>query len=115
MMQFRSLRPATGASRRPGFRPSLERLEDRCLLSAGDPDLTFGTGGMVSVAGMDFRAVTVQPGDGKIVVAGSVDASYVVARFNTDGSLDDGGPNDLTPGDAFGQGGMVQMAGGGHV
>jgi uncharacterized delta-60 repeat protein len=80
------------------FRPLLETLEDRMLLSAGDLDTTFGTGGKVLT---DFGAgsintvdtVAVQP-DGKILVAGNTQASsssrslIALARYNSDGTLD---------------------------
>src|SRR5436190_23449921 len=61
------------AARKPCFRPALEILESRDLLSAGSLDLTFGAGGRVTT---DFgkvayaNAVAMQPDD-KIVVAGS--------------------------------------------
>jgi hypothetical protein len=35
---------------RSPFRPRLEALEDRCLLSGGVLDPTFGSGGLVSTA-----------------------------------------------------------------
>ena len=62
----------------PRRRPRLEALEDRCLLSGGVLDPTFGTGGVVSNVvgtGGDAEAVAIysNPGtanDGKIVVAG---------------------------------------------
>jgi uncharacterized delta-60 repeat protein len=76
----------------PCYRPQLETLEARELLSAGDLDLTFGTGGKVIT---DFTgnlpafayAVAVQP-DGKMVVAGDSPQDLTVARYNADGSLD---------------------------
>ena len=50
--------------------------------------------------------------DGKIVVVGQGDGQgqqrdFAIVRYNPDGSLDDGGPNDGTPGNAFGGGGVV--------
>jgi uncharacterized delta-60 repeat protein len=89
------------------FRPQLEALEDRTLLSAGNLDTTFGTGGKVVT---DFGAgsintvdtLAVQP-DGKILVAGHAQASassrslLALARYNSDGTLDLG----------FGTGGKV--------
>jgi uncharacterized delta-60 repeat protein len=85
------------------FRPRLEALEDRCLLSAGALDPTFGNGaGYVTTSpsnGNDsaFSAL-VQP-DGKVVAAGTADLvnakknvltaeDFAVARYNTDGTLD---------------------------
>lgn len=61
----------------------------------GSPDTTFGTGGIIihpNSAGYDYLfSITVQP-DGKIIGAGeSMIANYadfLLARFNTDGSLD---------------------------
>jgi uncharacterized delta-60 repeat protein len=52
--------------------------------------------------------------DGKIVVAGRArdlpypdDSDLLLARFNSDGSLDDGSPLDSTPGEHFGVNGYV--------
>jgi len=73
----------------------LEQLEDRCLLSAGDLDPTFGAGGIV-VTDLTYGEVsdaTIQP-DGKIVVVGTTPgpgtstADFRIVRFNPDGSLD---------------------------
>jgi uncharacterized delta-60 repeat protein len=78
--------------RRPSaFRPRLEALEDRCLLSAGVLDPTFGSGGIVDTgpSGQAF-AVALQT-DGKIVVAGppaSGGSAGTVARYTTTGALD---------------------------
>ena len=65
--------------------------------TSGSIDTSFGTNGEVKTkftlptgfANQDQRAnaVTLQP-DGKIVVAGSDDGNFVVARYNTNGSLD---------------------------
>jgi uncharacterized delta-60 repeat protein len=80
----------------------LESLECRQLLAAGDFDLTFGggTGGTkvdfaVTGTGSDFaRAMAIQPGDGKIVLAGTTgsggntDDRIALVRLNKDGSLD---------------------------
>jgi uncharacterized delta-60 repeat protein len=73
-MSLRSLFRSSPRSSRPAFRPGLEGLESRCLLSAGALDLSFnGTGKRVD----DFdslpdaaHAVAVQK-DGKIVVVGT--------------------------------------------
>jgi len=48
---------------RSEFRPRLEALEDRCLLSGGVLDPTFGSGGLVSTT------------------AGGLDAAYAVATY----------------------------------
>jgi uncharacterized delta-60 repeat protein len=73
--------------------------------SNGTLDTTFGTGGKVITQisfGAVANAVVVQP-DGKVLVGGhvyvpsSVDTSFVLLRYNTDGSLDA----------SFGSGGIV--------
>ena len=74
-------------------RPSVQPLEARRLLAAGDLDPSFGTGGTVLtyLGSLPFlvqaNAVAIE-GD-KIVVAGTSVNDFVVARFNGDGSLDD--------------------------
>lgn len=110
-------------SRRPAVRLSLEPLEDLTAPTAGLLDPTFGTGGLVisdllgpSQDAAQDVAIARQT-DGKIVVAGITDdvgpPQLVIARYNTDGSLDDGGASDLTPGDKFGAGGFVASSFGG--
>ena len=94
-----------------------EALEGRRLLSAGDLDPTFGSGGTVrfpyvSQVGVNTTAhgVIAQP-DGKVILVGSTDpradgnTDFLVARFNADGSLDK----------SFGLGGLVRtdVSGGG--
>ncbi len=105
-----SLRVKPGGLRRAaGFRPRLEMLEDRTVLSPpGTLDPSFGVGGIVTT---DFKLsdetslndfaglhpVALQT-DGKIVVAGTsvtaAGADFALARYNvgvmgqTDGSLD---------------------------
>jgi uncharacterized delta-60 repeat protein len=90
--------------RRPAnrCRPKLETLEDRCLLSGGVLDPTFGTGGTVTTSGgwsaVNFNAVATYPNagtanDGKIVTTGQVFTSngksyFDFIRYNLDGSLD---------------------------
>jgi len=84
-------------------RPQLEVLEDRCLLSGGVLDPTFGTGGVVDAgvpASSRAFAVATYPqegtaNDGKIVVGGlyfgsgkSLNYQFAVVRYNLDGSLD---------------------------
>jgi uncharacterized delta-60 repeat protein len=95
---------------------TVERLEDRVLLAAGDLDSTFDGdgrvtldvgGGIVQVNDMDIQQ------DGKIVVVGSrssaspSDSDFLIARFNRDGSLDDGSASDQTPGNRFGTSGWM--------
>ncbi len=74
-------------SRRPSFRPCLERLEDRTLLSAGALDPTFGNGGIV--AENTFRSVLGVQSDGKLLIADEVyNQGLSLTRYNADGSLD---------------------------
>jgi uncharacterized delta-60 repeat protein len=91
-------RTASSRSARNTFRPSLETLEDRCLLSAGALDASFGSGGTVTGPIEQGTAVVVQLADGKIVVGGDVPSgkstNFALARCNTNGSLDSTfGPN----------------------
>jgi uncharacterized delta-60 repeat protein len=86
------------------FRPCLEALEDRCLLSAGALDPTFGTAGEVTnpTFSNGASAVVVQA-DGKIVVGSEMigtngSPSFALARYDPDGS----------PDTTFGVGGSVQ-------
>src|SRR5438876_5449052 len=92
---LRSKRPAHAKRhRQQRFRPVLELLEDRALLTAGTLDPTFGAGGKVLT---DFgaeevaTAVAMQPTDDKIVVAGNTtsgggETNFALARYNPDGS-----------------------------
>jgi uncharacterized delta-60 repeat protein len=86
----RTRRPSS--VRAPHFRPQIDALEDRCLLSAGALDTTFGGTGIVTTSLTKYAtaadAVLIQPWDGKIVVAGSTDSNMSLARYNTNGSLD---------------------------
>ncbi|MEX2139004.1 MAG: hypothetical protein WD894_07065 [Pirellulales bacterium] len=74
----------------------VEVLEDRTMLSAGALDPSFGIGGRVVTdfgSPSDFGEAVVVQADGKTVVAGSTSnefavASFAVARYNADGSLD---------------------------
>jgi uncharacterized delta-60 repeat protein len=90
---------------RPSYRPRLETFEDRCLLSAGALDPTFGNGaGYVTTPPLtndndDAFSALIQP-DGKIIAVGEADsltkshglpvltAAVALVRYNTDGSLD---------------------------
>jgi uncharacterized delta-60 repeat protein len=82
--------------------------------AAGKLDSTFGSKGKVSTAfpnaeSASANAVAIQS-DGKIVLAGYVVSTgddIALARYETDGHLDDGKKNDITPNDHFGSGGMV--------
>ncbi len=99
----RKTRPAArNRAPRTSFRPRLEALEDRCLLSGGVLDPTFGSGGLVTTAiGTYSRAFAVATyanegtaNDGKIVAAGDAatgrtNTEYMeVVRYNRDGTLD---------------------------
>jgi uncharacterized delta-60 repeat protein len=65
-------------------------------------------------AGNDTANSVVLQADGKIIAAGTANQSggggtqdFAMARYNSDGTLDDGGAGDTTPGDSFGTGGKV--------
>ena len=90
----------------------------------GQPDTGFGDNGMVETPApgpgspeSNARDVAVQT-DGKIILAGVVGSNVLgsppragdiaLVRYNQDGSLDDGGPLDTTPGDQFGLDGTVR-------
>src|SRR5262249_15174786 len=87
------------------FRPFLERLEERALLSAGDLDPSFGSGGTginnFSTIGASTGQDVVVQADGKVVLGVTASANtlprFGLARFNTDGALDN----------AFGTNGQV--------
>lgn len=74
------------------FSSTLESLETRRLLSAGDPDLTFGGTGWVdqTVNGGGFgHAVAVEQATGNVYVAGEDGAGHLaVAKFLHNGSPD---------------------------
>ena len=84
-----------------GASAAVESLESRCLLSAGDLDLSFGVAGRVTTSigtqetGGSTHQVAIQS-DGKIVVAGpalntgviNTEGDFGLVRFNADGSLD---------------------------
>lgn len=93
------------------FRPRLERLEDRSLMTAGLLDTSFGGDGFVQTAigsaNDNATAVAVQA-DGKAVVGGGTvqpdgTTAFAVTRYNVDGSLDS----------SFGTGGKVVVSFGG--
>ena len=76
--------------------PATARFLLKRLNADGSPDTTFGNAGTVDTAFSSSAAaggVALQ-GDGKIVVVGtsafSVNANFVVARYNADGSVDRG-------------------------
>ncbi|MCO6044075.1 Ig-like domain-containing protein [Aeoliella sp. ICT_H6.2] len=78
------------------------------LTAGGEWDNSFSQDGLAQLTLPEGAATTralARQADGKLVVAGDVAGEFVALRFNTDGSLDDGSPNDSTPGDMFGGGG----------
>ena len=108
------------------FDVGLLRLEED-----GDRDTTFGTNGFrglnISNANdrYDILWTMLQEPNGKIVVAGESnmsggagsDYAFSFARFNVDGTLDDGTGADSTPSDDFGSAGTqtVQLTNSGDV
>jgi uncharacterized delta-60 repeat protein len=87
-----------GALRRPRWRPAVEWLEPRTLLSFGALDPSFGSGGKVlSVfTGSERLSAAVLQPDGKIVAVGS-NGAIVLVCYTPNGSLDP----------TFGRGGEV--------
>jgi uncharacterized delta-60 repeat protein len=101
-------------SSRPSCRKAItpttvEPLEARRLLAVNDLDLRFSTDGWVTTNfnnGFDNAMALAIQKDGKVIVVGEAGTlGFVAVRFNADGTLDDGGLNDSTPGDHFGTGG----------
>ncbi len=99
------LKPGVSAKNSRSRLTRFEPLEERRLLSAGGLDPSFGTDGIVKtdyfggVKPDDAQAYSMAlQTDGKIVVAGahSLDApdDVALARYNSDGSLDDSFGND---------------------
>ena len=69
----------------------------------GDLDVTFGIGGEVTTdfsGGNDYAFALALQSDGRIVAAGGTSSGFALARYNPDGSLDNG----------FGSGGKVTTA-----
>src|SRR5439155_20724690 len=95
-------RHARSASRNKPRNLYVERLEDRLLLSAGDLDVVFGGGKVTAgfaAGSAQVHALAVEP-DGRIIAvgqAGSPNATFALARFNRNGTLDQ----------TFGNGGEV--------
>ena len=83
----------------------------------GSLDTSFDGDGRVTtdIPGLTFEraeAVAVQA-NGRIVAAGAGLSAFVLTRYNTNGSLDNGAAGDSTPGDSFGTAGIVTTAFGG--
>jgi uncharacterized delta-60 repeat protein/uncharacterized repeat protein (TIGR01451 family) len=69
-------------------------------------DLAIQTDGRIVAAGrVGFSADGLQQGG---VVNGTTSIDFAIARYNTDGSLDDGSMSDSTPGDEFGVDGLAR-------
>ena len=79
------------SNRRGSFRPRLECLEDRRLLTAGVLDPTFGSGGIVTPSLAGTNAVLIQSNN-DIVLAGyttSANGTFTSAvRYTPSGTLD---------------------------
>lgn len=65
-----------------------ESLESRRLLNGGGLDSSFGAAGQLTNASLPAAAKVAVQSDGKIVVAGTLNQSFVVSRFNYDGTID---------------------------
>src|SRR5689334_11973688 len=67
-----------------------ERLEDRRMFSAGALDPSFSNGGFAYAnfggAQVHANAVAVQPDGKTVIVGGSLDGRFALARFNADGT-----------------------------
>jgi uncharacterized delta-60 repeat protein len=78
------------------------------LNANGTLDTTFGTGGVAPAAALTATSVAVQS-TGRIVLSGYTTTKgrdiMTVARYNANGSPDDGSRKDSTPSDSFGAGG----------
>jgi uncharacterized delta-60 repeat protein len=68
---------------------AFEALEKRELMSAGQLDTSFATGGKFASQILPFspKAVTMQK-DGKMLAAGSYASNFAVARINVNGTID---------------------------
>jgi uncharacterized delta-60 repeat protein len=81
------------------------------LTPNGQLDSSFGSNGIVSTSFLyQVRGAPFALSSGKILLPGSIQkkggVDLAVARYNSNGSLDDGGRNDSTPGDSFGTSGV---------
>lgn len=86
--------PLSGPRDDPG-RPAatVEPLENRALLSAGETDVAFGSAGFAAAdfASLDDRAgAAAVTADGKVLVVGRSQGRLAMARFNADGTPDAG-------------------------
>src|SRR5262245_12574324 len=97
-------RPSFGTPTMTRTRTALraEPLEDRLAPAAGDLDLAFGTGGIVTLPdGQDFGALAPLPAGGLVAFlqTNSTAPASILVRFNADGTRDPG----------FGTGGQVSF------
>ena len=90
-------------------RVAVECLESRTLFNAGDPDLSFGVGGVTAPAApalANFFQVVEQP-DHRLVALGNFNDDLVVARYLPNGTIDSSYDGDgwktFTPPPNFGQ------------
>ncbi len=96
-----------------GGSAAAESLENRCLLAAGDLDPSFGTDGKVSTS-FGFNAIgrsAAIQSDGKIVVAGDNNSTFMLARYNSDGSLEGVVTTDFGTSEGYAVGVAVQTDG----
>ncbi len=84
-------------------------LDDGSLADTSLGD-SFGSTGVQRLSGSRVTGIVIQS-DGKIVGLTRADRSrgFIIERFNFDGTLDDGGVLDSTPGDQFGVAGSVEL------
>src|SRR4051794_28057910 len=83
----------SGQRRGSHMQGRIERLEQRRMLSAGDLDSSFGSGGIATLdLGGDAETVAqlLPAPNGKLLAFGRADTGnrLVIARFNSDGTLD---------------------------
>ncbi|HEV3164455.1 MAG TPA: delta-60 repeat domain-containing protein, partial [Isosphaeraceae bacterium] len=100
---------ASKPKRREQRKPALESLEGRTLLSGGQLDQSFGSGGIVTtdLGGTEQANDVALQSDGKIVVVGSTtlnNGDFFVVRYNANGS----------PDQTFGRSGVVTLDFGGN-
>ncbi len=60
----------------------------RLNASDGRTDTSFGTDGVVTLAGTVFKISTISPSDGRLIVMGQSSGNQTVSRFSVDGVLD---------------------------
>ncbi len=60
----------------------------RLNASDGSTDTSFGTDGVVTLAGTVFKITTISPTNGRLIVMGQSSGNQTVSRFSVDGVLD---------------------------